>query len=100
MIVNPPLCARFRRALEGGTGSAELEADRALADALEVRGTPTFFINGERLVGAQPYERFKERIEGALEQAGSLTRRGVAPERVYDTLMAEMPACPGEGTRH
>ena len=32
-------------------------------------GTPTFFINGHILVGAQPYENFKKLIDRALEEA-------------------------------
>ena len=31
-----------------------------------VQGTPTFFINGQMLVGAQPYEAFKQLIDAAL----------------------------------
>jgi protein-disulfide isomerase len=37
--------------------------------ALGVRGTPTFFVNGQRLVGAQPIESFRERVEQALRDA-------------------------------
>lgn len=32
------------------------------------RGTPTFFINGEMLIGAQPYENFVEVIERKLAE--------------------------------
>ena len=35
-------------------------------DTLEVRSTPTFFINGERLEGDAPYEDFKAAIERHL----------------------------------
>jgi protein-disulfide isomerase len=31
------------------------------------RGTPTFFINGIRLVGAQPYANFQQIIEQELK---------------------------------
>jgi protein-disulfide isomerase len=88
---------RFRLALARGAGQAQLEADRTLSSKLDLGGTPTFFINGERLVGAQPYERFKERIERALEQASGPTQEGVAPGRVYETLTAEEPARGSEG---
>ncbi|MGQ9477075.1 MAG: thioredoxin domain-containing protein [Candidatus Bipolaricaulia bacterium] len=33
-------------------------------------GTPTFFINGHILIGAQPYENFKSAIERELAKAG------------------------------
>lgn len=38
--------------------------DQATADGVE--GTPTFFINGEKLVGNQPYAVFEQAIEKAL----------------------------------
>jgi protein-disulfide isomerase len=31
-------------------------------------GTPTFFINGTRLVGAQPADKFKEVIDAELKK--------------------------------
>jgi len=31
-----------------------------------VTGTPTFFVNGQPLVGAQPYEEFKSMIDPLL----------------------------------
>ena len=36
---------------------------------LGVRSTPTFFINGKPLVGAQPVETFRAAIDGALRAA-------------------------------
>jgi protein-disulfide isomerase len=49
--------------------------DRVQADTQEgqrfgVRGTPTFFINGRPLVGAQPVEAFQTTIEQALLGGG------------------------------
>jgi len=55
-------------------------ADQALLDSImqsrlqgsqefEIKSTPTFIINGERVVGAQPYERFEEIIERLLSQS-------------------------------
>src|SRR5262249_15782835 len=36
-----------------------IEDDLDLADDAEVTGTPTFFVNGRKLVGAQPFEVFR-----------------------------------------
>ncbi len=49
--------------------------DRILSDLrdaqkLGVQGTPTFFINGRKVVGNQPYEVFQGVIEDALKGAG------------------------------
>ena len=46
-----------------------VEADVAQARALGVRSTPTFFINGRPLVGAQPVETFRTVIDEALRAA-------------------------------
>ena len=48
---------------------AEVLEDYSDAISLGVQSTPTFFINGTQLVGAQPYETFKNMIESALSQA-------------------------------
>ena len=36
-----------------------------------VNATPSFFVNGYPLSGAASYERFKELVDAALEQANS-----------------------------
>jgi len=38
--------------------------------AAGVTGTPSFFINGQQLVGAQPYSTFKQAIDAELAKAG------------------------------
>jgi protein-disulfide isomerase len=53
-----------------------------------VRGTPTFFINGRRLVGAQPIERFAALIDDELVRADELLRSGVARSGLYAALTA------------
>ena len=49
-----------------GGEQAEVEADARAASALGVSGTPTFFINGIPLVGAQPLAQFRSVIDGEL----------------------------------
>lgn len=41
-------------------------ADQAYGSSLGVSGTPSFFINGVELVGAQPYSAFKQAIDAEL----------------------------------
>jgi protein-disulfide isomerase len=60
----------FKQCLEERRYQAEVEADAAWAANLGVSSTPTFFINGIPLVGAQPYEVFKQVID--LELAGKI----------------------------
>ncbi len=46
-----------------------ISADKRLGRSEGVNGTPTFFINGEMIVGAQPTETFVALIESALLDA-------------------------------
>lgn len=47
----------------------EIGGDFAVGQRLSVGGTPTFFINGRRVVGAQPYEVFQGVIDEELASA-------------------------------
>lgn len=60
----------FRECLSAERYRANLEEDIAEGRRLGVRGTPTFLINGQMLVGAQPFERFKQVIEEELRRSG------------------------------
>ena len=52
--------------LDSGKYQDEVEADARYAAGLGVSGTPTFFINGLPLVGAQPLSEFQTVIESEL----------------------------------
>jgi protein-disulfide isomerase len=52
--------------IAAGEEQAEVESDARAATALGVSGTPTFFINGIPLVGAQPLAQFRSVIDGEL----------------------------------
>jgi protein-disulfide isomerase len=57
---------RFRASLDDARVGAAVDADDAEAERLEVKGTPTFFVNGHRVIGAQPLAKFKEQADAAL----------------------------------
>lgn len=59
---------RFELCLESGKHQAAVQSDIEGGTRLGVTGTPTFFINGRLLVGAQPLENFKKIIEAELHQ--------------------------------
>ena len=60
----------FNECLESGRYLDEVEADYQFAAELGIRSTPTFFINGIPIVGAQPFDVFKTLIDKEL--AGEL----------------------------
>lgn len=57
---------KLRAALEKGTYKAKVDADRAAAAELDVRGTPTFFINGHLVNGLRTPADFRKVIDRAL----------------------------------
>lgn len=59
---------KFNQCLEGNATKATVDADQAEGTKDGVNGTPSFFINGQLLVGAQPASAFEQAIEAALKQ--------------------------------
>ncbi len=60
---------KFDSCLDAGTFKEAVALEISEGEAVGIDGTPAFFINGRRLSGAQPFERFKEIIDEEL--AGS-----------------------------
>jgi protein-disulfide isomerase len=62
--------AKFRAALDSGKYKDKVDAEAKEGAAVGATGTPTFFINGTRLVGAQPVDAFKAIIDKELKAKG------------------------------
>jgi protein-disulfide isomerase len=58
--------AKFQDCLSSHRTKDEVTADYQYAANLGVRSTPTFFINGVAVIGAQPYEVFQQVIDQEL----------------------------------
>jgi protein-disulfide isomerase len=58
--------AGFRACVTNDKYGKEVQADFTLGQKVGVSGTPTFYINGRQLVGAQPYAAFKVIIDEEL----------------------------------
>jgi protein-disulfide isomerase len=56
----------FEQCLSSGKYQAAVQQDVEEGTRLGVSGTPTFFINGQRLAGAHPVEKFVQMIEEEL----------------------------------
>ena len=62
---------KFTKAMDDPNRYKDIVGDEARqAEALGIGGTPTFVINGHKLVGAQPVETFKKAVEDALAKKG------------------------------
>jgi protein-disulfide isomerase len=80
---------KFKEAGEKGKYKPVFEADQNLGDDLNASGTPHFFINGVRLVGAQPFEKFQAVIDEQIKVAEGLKAKGIAANKVYDEIMKD-----------
>jgi protein-disulfide isomerase len=78
-----------KRAMAGHTHRKSIEQDADLGDDVKANGTPHFFINGRRLVGAQPKETFEALIHEELARAQALVDKGTKPDAVYDALLRD-----------
>jgi len=75
--------AAVRTALDEPRHLDRIQRDQNLVSSLGASGTPSFFVNGRKFVGAQPFEAFKAVIDEELAKARTLVRSGVAPADVY-----------------
>ena len=62
--------AAFDTCLSSGKYADAVTANKAAGEAVGVSGTPAFFINGQFLNGARPFESFKEVIDAELAAKG------------------------------
>ena len=57
----------FDECLDSGKYTQLVQDESSLASSIGVRSTPTFLINGQAVVGAQPYEIFQQTIDSLLK---------------------------------
>ena len=58
----------FNADLESHRFKKVIDEDMKIAKGLGIRGTPTFFINGKKMVGAKPLTEFQKVIDGLLKK--------------------------------
>lgn len=85
-----------KSAIDSNKYDEKLKASADLAMDVQARGTPHFFVNGRRLSGAQPFEKFKELIDEQMKVAKALVDKGTPRAKVYDEIMknAKGPPAP------
>ncbi len=59
---------KFNECLDSGKYSDLVKNQTALARQLGITSTPAFIINGQIVLGAQPYEVFQQIIEGEIQK--------------------------------
>lgn len=85
--------ADFKSCLDSGKHAAAVQADLQEGLKFGVQGTPTFFIDGQAFVGAQPITNFRQAI-GMVEQGQSIApppQPTPAPEPTPAPLAQDVP---------
>ena len=57
----------FNECLDSGKYTSLIQEDTSTSGALGVKSTPTFLVNGQAIVGAQPFEAFQQIIDPLLK---------------------------------
>ena len=83
-----------KTAIDNNKFGEKIDGSVELANDVQARGTPHFFINGVRLSGAQPLEAFKKAIDEQLAKAKGLVAKGTPKAKVYDELMKDAKGPP------
>ncbi|MBN2574150.1 MAG: thioredoxin domain-containing protein [Deltaproteobacteria bacterium] len=79
-------------AMADGRYRSVFDEAQALAQRLEVRGTPCSFVNGRRIDGALPPEVFAEVIDAELDKARALLEAGQARAGLYAAITSSAEA--------
>jgi protein-disulfide isomerase len=80
---------QFHRDISSQEVKDQVDADQAQARALGASGTPYFYVNGQRIAGAQQFEQFKLVIDSAMKRANETLARGVPRKDLYETLVKD-----------
>jgi protein-disulfide isomerase len=78
-----------KAAIDANKYADKLDSSQEVANDFQARGTPHFFINGVRLSGAQPFDKFKAAIDEQLTKAKAAVARGVPKAKVYEEVTKE-----------
>lgn len=85
---------KVKAALDSGKHKPAIEADQGLARGLGASGTPSFFINGRSLRGAQPFDAFKAVIDEELAKAKDMVAKGTAKSALYEKIIENGATAP------
>jgi protein-disulfide isomerase len=80
---------KVRDAMKNHKYKTQIDGDADLGDDLQASGTPHFFVNGRRLVGAQPAEKFYEIIDDELKKTAALSAKGISADKMYAELIKD-----------
>lgn len=77
---------RWKKCVAAKRPEDKILSDQRYATQIGARGTPTFYVNGRVLPGAQPFEAFRRLIEEELDRAKA---SGIPRADYYERAVAE-----------
>ncbi len=80
---------KFKADLKKPEYDAIIKRDQDLGASLGVQGTPHYFVNGERVSGAQPVEAFEAIVKRQLGEAKTMLAAGVSRDALYNEMVAK-----------
>jgi protein-disulfide isomerase len=86
--------AKVKSAISGHAHKKEIDADNDLSVDLLAQGTPHFFLNGRRVVGTQPIEKFQKIIDEEVVRAQGLLAKGIPASKLYAELVKDGKGAP------
>jgi len=86
--------SKFKKDMDDPKIKEEIAEHQKLATSVGATGTPTFFINGRQIVGAQPFAEFQKIIDEEIKKADELVKKGTPLKDVYQKLMEQAAATP------
>ncbi len=87
--------AQFNSCLDSGKYAGVVNEDIQAGVRAGVSGTPTFFVNGQKIVGAQPFSVFQSAIDSALGEVctGDCTEGNVCDNPTCGALQGRPCGC-------
>jgi protein-disulfide isomerase len=86
--------AKVREAIAANRHKDRIERDQKLVQSVGAPATPSFFVNGRKLAGAQPFEAFRAVIDEELRKAEALVAAGTPAAQVYAKVMERAASSP------
>ena len=83
--------AKYKAAMDQHLYKDQIDKDSKEGTANGASGTPAFFINGQFLSGAQPFESFKKAIDEELKKADELVKKGTPMDKLYQAELDALP---------
>jgi protein-disulfide isomerase len=82
---------KFKSDVNSAAVADEIKKDMEEGSRVGANGTPTFFVDGRKIEGAQPFPQFQQLIDQDIKRADDLIKGGTKLADVYEKLLSMPP---------